>query len=213
MRLGMQSHQSTGQSGFSIIEVLLFVLVLAALAVTSLVVYQHYTTTSTKSAANTGQPQKTSQSKSTTNTQPAQPTTNYLTIKEWGVQAPYSGTDTLTYSIAAGDPNTAWITSQRLANADPNCAVDGNAGNIGRYLPTDNFSLDSSYPQTVQDFLSQDFKADNSQPPAYAKVGKYYYLSGHGPAGCATTPSAVAVENLTERAVDDLLRHFQAVSR
>lgn len=107
----MRLHRPTkrNQSGFSIIEISLVVLVVAALAVTGLVVYQRHKSTSAmnsaatnqtqtvtqpksasaKNSAATNQTQKVTQPQSTTSTQtpqastqPPQYTTHYLTIPE-----------------------------------------------------------------------------------------------------------------------------------
>ena len=60
------------QSGFSVIELLLAILVVAALAVTDLVVYQHHKPISAKNSAATSTTQMNTPPKSTTTTQPAQ---------------------------------------------------------------------------------------------------------------------------------------------
>jgi hypothetical protein len=78
------------QSGFGTTMILLAVLVVAVLAITGLVVYQHHKPSSTKSSAATNQTQTTTQPQNTTTTQPSQTTTQYLTITEWGVKMPLS---------------------------------------------------------------------------------------------------------------------------
>jgi len=135
----MQSHQSTGQSGFSVIELVLIVLVFAALAGTGLAVYRHNMSTSTKSALNTGQPQTTSQAKGTTNThptqttsttQPAQTATQYLTIKEWGVRMKLtSDTASLYYVLGTSDQfgDYAYLSLKTISDIAPDCAVDKTA--------------------------------------------------------------------------------------
>lgn len=70
----MQSHQlaTPKQSGFSAVEALLIVLVIAALATCGFVVHQRLKSTNTKSTAATSPSQSTGKQKSTTDTQPAQ---------------------------------------------------------------------------------------------------------------------------------------------
>src|SRR5437016_1411541 len=67
MRLRMQLHQptTTRQSGFSVIEALLIVLVVAALTVTGFVVYQRHKSTSAMNSAATTPNQTTVQSQNT----------------------------------------------------------------------------------------------------------------------------------------------------
>ena len=61
------------QSGFGTVEILLVVLVVAALAATGLVVYQRHKTNNAKDRAAANQTQTTTQPQNTTSTQPAQP--------------------------------------------------------------------------------------------------------------------------------------------
>lgn len=85
-------RQRANQSGFSTSVILLAVLVVAALAVAGLVVYQHHksssTNTGTKSSAATSQSQKTPNQQGTTTTQttptpaPTNQNTNTFTIPE-----------------------------------------------------------------------------------------------------------------------------------
>src|SRR6266567_2173654 len=96
------------EAGFSIVELLLLAAIVALIGAAGWYAYKHHQKTTVVSVT-------TSSTKTSTTTH-SQPTTNYLTIKEWGVRTPYSGTDTLTYSISPDDPNTASLTSQRLAN-------------------------------------------------------------------------------------------------
>ena len=82
------------QSGFGTTVIILAVLVVVALAVTGLTVYQHHK----PSSANKAQLANTSverQSQVTQNT--TAPTATYFTIKEWGVRAPYNGPLNLQY--------------------------------------------------------------------------------------------------------------------
>ena len=105
----MQSRLPTPkQSGFSVIEVLLIVLVVAALAATGFVVYQHHKS-GTKSATATNSPQ------TSTAKQSAQAATQYLTNGEWGVKVPLSDPIKDAYynvkdsNTTDGLPNTAWL--------------------------------------------------------------------------------------------------------
>src|SRR5450759_2265728 len=106
MRLRMHLHQpiKRNQSGFSIIEISLVILVVAVLAVSGFVVYQRHKSTSTKSTADTSKSQTTTQPQGTTSTQPAQSATQYLTIKELGIRFKLSAAITDAYYVVK--PNT-----------------------------------------------------------------------------------------------------------
>ena len=159
------------QSGFSTSVILLAVLVVAALAVTGLVVYQHHKN-STKNSAATSPTQTTTQPQSTTTTQPAQTTTQYLDIKEWGIRASYSGSLTLQYT--ANGSNSMSVSSSQLAAGGPAvCSAAGNsdAGILSRYLPTDS-NLGPKIPanETAQQYIDQ-----NATVP-HATIGNHIYI-------------------------------------
>jgi type II secretory pathway pseudopilin PulG len=169
MRLRMQSYQpiKRDQSGFSTIEALLVVLVVAVLAVIGFVVYQRHKPSSAKNSAATSQTQ--------TKTQPAQTTTQYLTIKEWGVKLPLSSAiSNADYVVAkgsssgaGGQPDKVWLglTSNTSASCNPANNDAGGRGAIGaiiRVLPTD------TDPVSGQ-LLTQKY-------PNGVTIGGYYYL-------------------------------------
>jgi hypothetical protein len=133
------------QSGFSAIEVLLIVFVVAALAATGLVVYQRHKQSVAKSSAAIGTTQTTGQQKSGTTTQPA---TQYLDIKEWGVKLSLSSAINDAYYSAGGNvskdglPNTVWIGLTSLNSTGCNATNTDSPsfkplGAIVRVLPTD----------------------------------------------------------------------------
>ena len=74
------------QTGFSVMEGVLVIVVIGLLSVTGWVVYQH---NRTKAANAAGGAQTTSQQSNVTTTPPA-PTVSYLTVKEWGIKLPLS---------------------------------------------------------------------------------------------------------------------------
>lgn len=169
----MQLHQSTPkQKGFSVIEALLIVFVVAALAITGLVVYQHHKSGSANSNAATSTTQTNTKPQNTSTTQPAQTTTQYFTITEWGVRAPYSGPLNLQYA-ANGSGSMAVSSSQLAAGGPAVCSAAGNsdAGNIARYLPTD-ADLGPHMPVTE---TAQQYIAQNPTVP-HATVGNYIYI-------------------------------------
>src|SRR6266566_5289008 len=143
-------RQRESHSWFSAVNISLIVLVVAALAVTGLVLYQHHKSSSANSSAATSQPQTTTQPRSTASTQPQQTATQYLTIKEWGVKMPLSDTLKTAYYVAGKGssygpgqlPSTVWLGLASLSNASCNPARNDNGergaiGAILRVSPTD----------------------------------------------------------------------------
>jgi len=137
----MQSRLPTPkQSGFSVIEVLLIVLVVAVLAATGIVVYQRHR----PGNAATGSTQTTTQPMSTATTQPAQTATQYLTINEWGIKLPLSrAISDANYVVATNSTDTMWLglTSLDSTSCAASHANIGGAdypiGALIRVLPTD----------------------------------------------------------------------------
>lgn len=163
------------QSGFSIVEVLLVILVIAVLTVTGLVVYQHHKSSSAKNSAATKQTQPTTQPKDTTTTQPAQTTTTqYLDIKEWGVKLPLLNDIKDAYYVVPtgisddsdGLPSGIILGLTSLNNScgtvlPGNTGFDNSLGEIVRALPTDKDPVSGKlYTQLLPDGTT---------------IGSYYY--------------------------------------
>lgn len=97
----------------------------------------------------------------------------YFAITQWGVRAPYDGTDTFTVQINTG--SLATIVSKQLAAKYSGCTTYG-AGQIKRLAPTDGAYADGSGPH-VQDYAKQN-------PGMYTFVNGYYYQFVHDQAVC-----------------------------
>ena len=217
MRLIMQLHQPTkrDQSGFSVIEVLLVVLVVAVLLVTGLVVYQHHKQSAAKNSAATSTNQTTTQPKSTTTTQPAQTTTQYSYINEWGIKAKLNATFTLRYKIWPSNPNIADFTSDQLtaASSSPGCGIgltpDGMPYNHGGGSIRRLKGNDLLYAPEIATYTAEQFATDPKYAASRAditKVGDYYYFYYHEQGPCADTGFT---QEQTENAVRYLLQSFQ----
>ena len=187
------------QSGFSATVILLAVLVVAVLAVTGLVVYQHHKPSNAKNSAATSSTPTTTQPKSTTTPQPAQSTTQYFTITEWGVRAPNTTTDTFTYNVSS-DGKSAYVKSAQLANKDSACTY-GSAGTIVRYSPTDYTDPYNQGP-TVQQQATQ-------TPSLYVHIGNYYYIFRHTQSQCGSV-SITDLNNANDE-VKALAANLQAI--
>jgi len=202
----MQLHQAPRrkQAGFSVIEVLLVVLVVVVLAATGFVVYQRHQTNSAKDRAAANTTQTNTQPQNTTSTQPAQTTTQYLTIKEWGVRAPYSGSLKLIYTMSA-DSRTATFSSDELTALSTDCT--GRGGSITRWASTDQVSegpADASTP-TAASYFAQ------AAPSTYAHIGNYYYTFAHDQAACGDLNTTAALQSQTNDAVKALVANLQAI--
>jgi len=126
--------------------------------------------------------------------------TQYLTIKEWGVRAPYSGSLKLSYKMSP-DKRTATFSSDQLTALSSDCV--GYGGAIVRYLPTDYASVYQQGP-TVEQTATQ-------TPSLYKHVGNYYYIFRHAQSGCGNVDSTAATASQTNDAVKALVPNLQAI--
>lgn len=150
------------QSGFGAIEAILIVVIVAIIGGTGYYVY--HANKQTDKAANNASSSNIESSKtqatSSKTTAPAN-TPKYLTIKEWGIRAPYSGSDSFSYIISTN--NTATVISQKL-KTKYGC-TDMGAGMIQRLNPNESTSAD-------------------------VHIGNYYYKFVHDQATCSETVKA-----------------------
>lgn len=196
--------KNANQNGFSLVESLLLII---AVALVTFVGYYIWHNQKHAGKTNTGAT-KTSQSGSKPAGNSAAGAQKYFTIKEWGVRAPYNGSDTFTYKFAAGDNNSLEVISQNLARTYG--CTDFGAGQISRYSPTDDPSLDNPTPGgSAATTVAQDAAAN---PGTYAQAGNYYYRFFHDNAACSDKVTAEA-QNAVNDTVKDLVAHFQAIGQ
>lgn len=206
----MQTPQptTTKQSGFSVIEALLVVLVVAALAVTGFVVYQHRKPNNAKNSAATSTAQTTSQQQDTTSTQPAQTTTQYLTITEWGVKLPLSDTIKDAYYVASnsgvgsdGKPN--FFVSLKSLDSTGCKADNNNNGGTGA------IGLLGHSPVTATDPVSGELVT--KVQPYGTTIGGYYYYFGPAEANltCASQTTIQSAQSAFETAVKGIVPDTQ----
>ncbi len=131
----------------------------------------------------------------------------FITIKEWGVKAPYTGTSSLSYKItgdAAKDGSSvAQFSSVALHTAAPTCATGG--GTIQRYKPDAN----ASEGGLVDNFTAAD-RAAQSDKSTYAFVGGYYYFYAGAQSACGDSPTAQAAQQKTESDVKSIVPNLIA---
>ncbi|SRR6266704_455520 len=145
-------RQRDRQSGFGTVKIVLIVFVLAAVSVTGLVLSQQHKPNSAKNSAATSQTQTATQPQNTTTTQSAAATTQYLTIKEWGVKIPLSSKIQDSYYVVPtgitnstdGRPSGIYLDVASLKNScgdisvgNSNTSIEKAVGEIVRSLPTD----------------------------------------------------------------------------
>jgi hypothetical protein len=189
------------QTGFAVIDTLLILVIIAIVAGTGYYVLHSKSQvgSSLSNADNSSQsqavPKKTVASKNSTTDNSSQ---KYTVIKEWGVRASYSGTDTITYKMEAGN-RLATFVSANLTKAYPDCSTMG-AGQVMRFSPSDPAYADGTGP-TVKEYSKQ-------YPSDYTIVKGYYYRFAHDQAACASDASQ---QNQANTEVSDLVKSFEPI--
>lgn len=141
-------------------------------------------------------------SSSNQTTQAAQ---QHVQITQWGVEAPYSGSLQLSYTMSSDD-TIATFSSSRLSALSSDCV--GRGGSIERWASTDQVSngypATSSSPTATQAFASAD-------PSAYAHIGNYYYAFAHDQAACGDPSTTSTIYSQTNNAVQALVSNLQTI--
>lgn len=191
---------SHSQKGFTLIEALLILAVLVIIGSSGYLFMNGRskhggTTDSTVSQSSQSKPSGNTAAKAPKSTNQAQ---TYVTIKEWGVRAPYNGNLTLTY--AAQTSHTMGFTATQLVALNPEC-TPMYGGAISRYAPNEDASDEGNGSLTAKQ------RADESGKGNYAYVGGYYYFFGHAQSLCPSDDPKVdnaAVGTMQSQANDDV---------
>lgn len=189
------------QVGFSIVEALIVVVAIGVIGTAGWFVYQHNRPKPTNAASN---PSHSSSQQTQQPTASPSSTTQYFTIKEWGVEAPYSGSLKLSYTMSA-DGKSAIFSSDQLSALSSDCV--GKGGAIGRWSKDDLVSEGpptSSTPTAANYFAAKD-------PLTYKHIADYYYMFVHVQSGCGNIDSTAATQSQTNDAVESLVPNLQAI--
>lgn len=176
------------QNGFGAIETLLIIVIVGILGFTGWWVWNSKDKANS-SFHNSGNSQTYSAKKKAPTQSSSKNTQKYLTIKEWGVRAPYASDDTLSYVFMSVDNNgnisyssttatyTAVIISKNLAT-NYDCPGTNNmpsgAGGISRLKPTDTIESGDTAEQAAK-----------NDPVDYHLINGYYYTFDHDQAACS----------------------------
>jgi hypothetical protein len=193
-------------NGFSVFELVIIIVIVGLIGVVGWMVYKnHHKTVASSVTAST--------TKSIPNTpaKPATPSTpaSYFTISQWGIRAPYSGALALQYVQDTNPTNRMFVSSTQLNEGGPSICTtaNGGAGYIGRYLPSDDIPTEGPPAETAQAFVSQNFAATNTVPPAYSKVGNYYYIYFDSSNDCSNTTIQTQTTQAFTNIVDSLVAY------
>ncbi len=196
---------SKNENGFSAVETILIVVIVILIGVVGWLAYKDHSKTTTNYVATTS-----SNNSITTKKSPSMPasTSNikYLTISQWGVRAPYTSTDTLSYIMS--NANLAIIVSKNMSD-NYGCTGTNNlpsgAGGISRNVADNTAQVMTTTPETYAQLAQQD-------PTDYKQVGSYVYGFTRDQAACsnqtlAGTPGETAqvnAENFTSSLIPKL---------
>jgi len=186
-------HKTYSQSGFSVAVVLLIIVILGIIGGTGWSVWNKQKTNKTDNSNN-----------ATTSTTPkdnnkTDPTpVNYLTIKEWNVQAPYSGHAEFNYKI---EENAASFTSKEVGKLGHGCTEESLVGIVVRYKTGEDFAYDvgGEPAQPVEEIAKEDKN--------FVNVGDYYYHYTSPQQTCAIENSTIHKETAnTQESVSNELK-------
>lgn len=225
---------SKNQKGFTTVEALLIILILAVIGFGGYYVYHtNHKTKTTNLAATAPKTSTASNQAKTTSKQSAQ---KYITISAWGVRVPYSGSDTLSVSSQTCDePGDTVLTgcsvdvnSQDLANAVGSCQSTRATSKVGYFYK---IGANDNYQETDGSGFTPIVQWAASNPGQYTQIGSNYYAfaeigaswGGQGaisintstnaladtvPAGCSNW---IAEYNTVEPTVAPLASKFEAI--
>lgn len=188
-------RQRGQQSGFGTVELLLVVLLVAVVGLAGVLTYQHRHKVSTvKDTASTSPSQSSSSTMGTPSTQPVATTTQYLTIKEWGVRLPLPDdikdayyTPSTGSADVDGTPNTMWI---GLKSLDSSGCEAANANKGGKPLA----SIVRTMPNETDPVSGKPYTQLYSNG---VTIGKYYYFYNTWSKGnnCTTASTFTKVDS------------------
>ncbi len=169
--------------GFSLIEALVIIVVLAVLSGASLFIYHHDTSKKIAKVSNSTQPATSNKTAPTTATTTplSAPTTHYLDIKEWGVHLTLNNvTASLYYYINPKYPDFAYLSLKTVSDIAPYCAAnDVSLGAISRLTEAEQ-----------QHVLANPTAGDiANEVPGKIHIGKYWYGYSNPQSGCIATTS------------------------
>lgn len=192
-------NQVKDQRGVALVLELVLVAVVLAAAGLGVYAAMHHKATPPVSASPT-----TAKSNSP---KPTPEPTHYFTITQWGIRAPYDGSDMYTYSIV----NDTWgsmatVISGNLAAKYAGCKTYG-AGQIKRLAPT----TIASRALTTDSNLTVEQYAQQNPSLGFKHVGNYYYLFMHDQAACQDNDVADE-QNSANDSVRGLVAKFEPVN-
>jgi hypothetical protein len=133
----------------------------------------------------------------------------YISITEWGIRIPYSGSDTYTYKLSATRHETINIVSKNLAN-NYDCTSSG-AGMIARRKAADapGFNYLSSEMESIVE------KDAAVHPSRYVHLGNFYYAFLLDPVVCSNKimsyPSGLEAASKVEQTVNNLMSNIEPI--
>ena len=192
--------KKSNQQGFSAIEGLLILIVILMIGFIGYYVYHSQQQANKTLNAAQADNNSTTSAKKSTSSSSSSSATKYFTISQWGVRAPYDGTDSFTPNFSPDSSSTTEIVSANLSKTY-DCSTFG-AGEVTRASSGDP-SNDPANPTVT---VGEDY---SSNPSFYAKVGSYYYYFSHDKAACSDSVTADA-QNAANDAVKALVPNLQA---
>lgn len=189
-------HKNLDRKGFSVVEVLIAIVVIAAIAACGWLAWRHNHKDKTQAASHGATSNSTAKSDSSSTAK-----TQYMTIAEWGVKMPLSTPIASVYYVvsnqsedANGRPDTLWLGLKSITSASctPTASNVNNTefASIFRALPTDTDPVSGTlYTQLY---------------PGGATVNGYYYALDDArtlESNCASQSTLQSIDTALKAAV------------
>lgn len=207
---------SNNQQGFTALEVLLITLILVVIVGAGYLVY-HNNHKATVNSSN-------SSSRNSSSVAIVSPATHkLLVINQWGVQIPYTSTDTLSYK--ADSDSQILIGSKELGDKYGYICGEYGGGGISRVLGTEIVSAEARATYGGGDY--QTYNDLYAQKPSVfaAKIKGYYYYFVSSPGTCiehlvsgstssqsSSNAAEIKAEDSTQNFVKSILSHVEPIS-
>jgi hypothetical protein len=199
----MMRKLKNNEKGFGAVEAILIVIIVLLIGAVGYLVYKDKHKAPVKTVVVT---------KTVTVSPKASSSTNYFSIPEWSVRAPYSGNLSLHYTLSTSSGEAyAKFTSDQLDATSAQCRSAATYGGvILRFAANDTvYTPDGTNTGKT---ATQYFTSGNTFV-TYIKVGNYYYQFSQPQGVCDASQVSQDAQQATVNAVRNITENLQAINK